>query len=418
MPKAAKGGFYAVNKGRATGVFMTWDECEAQIKGFPGAKFKKFMNAADAEAFASGKPVPSGPMSPTKARASSPPKSKSTAPTSAPVPASTSAPQAAVVSTSEDAQKESVTITKNTGKTRIASGDLEDESGWDIVYCDGACKGNGQVGSVAGVGVWWGHNDPRNIAERCPGDQTNNRAELIAMSRVLETAPYRKRPLLIKTDSKYSMKCVKDWMPKWIANDFRTSKNEPVKNAELIRYLSGLLDARAKRGQKVQLEYVKGHSGDTGNDGADFCANMGARCEEIPERDWVALLEALESEAEAPNIAEQAEETVVVENVVADKGKERVEEGRSYSVEPEEIDLSLYSDGLLSDEELARVAFDSDEEAEKREKTPTKNVPPVHLSQPKAPAIAPEEDIDFSIYEDALLDDDDLALELLAEEMS
>jgi ribonuclease HI len=28
----------------------------------------------------------------------------------------------------------------------------------DIVYCDGACKGNGQQGAVAGIGVWWGEN--------------------------------------------------------------------------------------------------------------------------------------------------------------------------------------------------------------------------------------------------------------------
>lgn len=36
-----------------------------------------------------------------------------------------------------------------------------EEEGWDVVYSDGACKGNGQPGSIAGVGVWWGHNDPR-----------------------------------------------------------------------------------------------------------------------------------------------------------------------------------------------------------------------------------------------------------------
>jgi ribonuclease HI len=39
--------------------------------------------------------------------------------------------------------------------------ELEDESGWDVVYSDGACKGNGQTGSIAGIGVWWGKDDPR-----------------------------------------------------------------------------------------------------------------------------------------------------------------------------------------------------------------------------------------------------------------
>ena len=46
-------------------------------------------------------------------------------------------------------------------KKRPRSPDIEDEGDWDVVYSDGACKGNGQVGSVAGVGVWWGPDDPR-----------------------------------------------------------------------------------------------------------------------------------------------------------------------------------------------------------------------------------------------------------------
>ena len=34
--------FYAVHKGRQTGVYATWDECQAMTKGYPGAIFKKF----------------------------------------------------------------------------------------------------------------------------------------------------------------------------------------------------------------------------------------------------------------------------------------------------------------------------------------------------------------------------------------
>ena len=43
---------------------------------------------------------------------------------------------------------------------------IEDESGWDVVYSDGACKGNGKAGSIAGVGVWWGPNDARYASAR------------------------------------------------------------------------------------------------------------------------------------------------------------------------------------------------------------------------------------------------------------
>jgi hypothetical protein len=47
------------------------------------------------------------------------------------------------------------------GKKRAFDAEVEDTTGWDIVYSDGACKGNGKVGSFAGVGVWWGPKDKR-----------------------------------------------------------------------------------------------------------------------------------------------------------------------------------------------------------------------------------------------------------------
>ncbi|EKM83940.1 hypothetical protein AGABI1DRAFT_14088, partial [Agaricus bisporus var. burnettii JB137-S8] len=144
-----------------------------------------------------------------------------------------------------------------------------------VVYSDGACKGNGKAGSIAGVGVFYGPNDPRNLAERCPGDQTNNRAELIAIVRVLETVPVSSQKLLIKTDSRYSIKCVGQWLPKWQENGFRTAEGLPVKNVGIVKYLAALLNERAGRGQPVLLQHVKGHSGNPGNDGADAQANIG-----------------------------------------------------------------------------------------------------------------------------------------------
>ena len=42
--------FYVVWEGRAPGVYDSWEECEAQISGYPGARYKSFGSQADAVA--------------------------------------------------------------------------------------------------------------------------------------------------------------------------------------------------------------------------------------------------------------------------------------------------------------------------------------------------------------------------------
>ena len=44
--------FYAVARGRATGVFGSWPEAERLVSGFAGARFKKFKSQSEAAAFA------------------------------------------------------------------------------------------------------------------------------------------------------------------------------------------------------------------------------------------------------------------------------------------------------------------------------------------------------------------------------
>ena len=43
--------FYAVKKGKKTGIFSTWDECKEQVTGFKGAVYKSFKTLSEAEAF-------------------------------------------------------------------------------------------------------------------------------------------------------------------------------------------------------------------------------------------------------------------------------------------------------------------------------------------------------------------------------
>lgn len=46
--------FYAVKKGRTVGVYTTWADCEAQVKGFSGAIYKSFPTREAAEQFIGG----------------------------------------------------------------------------------------------------------------------------------------------------------------------------------------------------------------------------------------------------------------------------------------------------------------------------------------------------------------------------
>ncbi|XP_037778059.1 ribonuclease H1-like [Penaeus monodon] len=43
--------FYAVAKGKKPGVYATWPECQAQVTGFLGARYKKFATMTEAEEF-------------------------------------------------------------------------------------------------------------------------------------------------------------------------------------------------------------------------------------------------------------------------------------------------------------------------------------------------------------------------------
>jgi hypothetical protein len=105
-------------------------ECEAQVKNFQGALYKKFINYAEAESFANG---------------------GSSTGSATPVSPATTAVE---------------TASPSPTKKRALSSDAENVEEWDVVFCDGACKGNGQEGSVAGIGVWWGGDDNRYVRLR------------------------------------------------------------------------------------------------------------------------------------------------------------------------------------------------------------------------------------------------------------
>ncbi|KAL0484187.1 ATP-dependent DNA helicase PIF1 [Acrasis kona] len=49
--KRRKGKYYAVKAGRRPGIYYSWEECQAQVSGFPNAIFKSFETEAEASEF-------------------------------------------------------------------------------------------------------------------------------------------------------------------------------------------------------------------------------------------------------------------------------------------------------------------------------------------------------------------------------
>lgn len=115
----------------------------------------------------------------------------------------------------------------------------------------------------------------RNISERLAGDvQTNQRAELTAILRALQIVPPT-QSVLIWSDSKYAINCVKEWYKKWEANGWKTHKG-PVQNRDLVEAVLTETRKRDAMGAQTDIRWVKGHATTQGNIGADELAVRGA----------------------------------------------------------------------------------------------------------------------------------------------
>ena len=145
------------------------------------------------------------------------------------------------------------------------------------IYTDGSSLANGKAGSRAGVGVFFGDGDARNVSERLVGDpQTNQRAELMAMLRALQIAPTGQTVQII-SDSQYSINCVTQWAIGWKSKGWKTATGENVKNQDIIRAILDKMDERTKAKANTYFHWVKGHASDRGKTAADRLAVRGAK---------------------------------------------------------------------------------------------------------------------------------------------
>ena len=135
-----------------------------------------------------------------------------------------------------------------------------------IVYTDGACSGNpGPGGWGATIKI------DRETFEIYGGEDntTNNRMELIAAIKALEYLN-ESYEINLYTDSNYVKDGITKWIFNWKKNNWKTSSKKTVKNCDLWIQLDTIQEKR-----KVTWNWVKGHSGNIGNERADELARMG-----------------------------------------------------------------------------------------------------------------------------------------------
>ena len=152
------------------------------------------------------------------------------------------------------------TVVEN-GPTKSAAPGAPIPEGAIVAYTDGACSGNP---GPAGLGyvVRWPNGRVEQRGEPL-GESTNNVAELTAILRVLELVEERDAPLLIHSDSTYSIGVLtQGWKAK--------------ANKELVAEIR----AAVARFPRLELRKVKGHAGVPDNELVDELARTAAETQE------------------------------------------------------------------------------------------------------------------------------------------
>lgn len=164
-----------------------------------------------------------------------------------------------------------------------------------IIYTDGSTKNNGSKDAEGGFGIVVceviGKEPPEHYrvieayAERATGT-TNNRMEIEAILWALRnygTEEHRAHGLLIPivyTDSMYCVNSFTTWIRNWKARGWTRPGNKPLENLDLIKQW----DSLCEQGNKIDLQYIKGHSGEIWNEIADQLATGKITVEQVIEQ--------------------------------------------------------------------------------------------------------------------------------------
>ena len=128
------------------------------------------------------------------------------------------------------------------------------------IYTDGGCDPNPGPGGWAVVIL-----SPQGKHELSGADPetTNNRMELTAAIQALN-AVHTPSEITLYTDSQYLQRGIEEWMPKWLAKNWRGSSG-PVANQDLWQAL-----LVAAKPHSITWRWLRGHGNNVYNTRADW----------------------------------------------------------------------------------------------------------------------------------------------------
>ncbi len=134
-----------------------------------------------------------------------------------------------------------------------------------IIYTDGSSRGNPGRGGYGAILMW---GDKRKELSGGYRHTTNNRMELMAVIKALESLHRKNISLTIFTDSQYIVNTIqKKWLDNWIKTNFKGGK----KNKDLWLHYHAL----AKQ-FSITFKWVRGHADNPFNNRCDELATVAA----------------------------------------------------------------------------------------------------------------------------------------------
>lgn len=233
--------FYAIARGRVPGIYDKWygeDGAEAQVKGFPKARFRGFPSHRDAKKWLNEFQQPKL-FKKTEDRAPKANKTKAAKPA-----AKVESPDSKI-NTQHELQKNRI-----------------------IIYTDGGCINNPGPGGYGAVVL---NGDQRQELSGGYHFTTNNRMELMACIEGLKTLKHGSSATLF-SDSRYVVNGIKKgWARRWKKKNWMRNLIDPAENADLWDQLLDLCDKHC-----VEFSWVKGHAGNRENERCDQLAGQAA----------------------------------------------------------------------------------------------------------------------------------------------